>query len=136
MCLTVVPGQAPARGHTLHASGEVVCALSHAHGGNTRVHLGGRGQLDEQDVVVDGEAVVVGVFEDLTGNDLVRVREHEAVRSWAGPTFPTPMVWMASALEERSCSPMITRWDVLQRQEACQTEQTQLVSPEATRTFT
>lgn len=68
-------GQAPAGGHTLHASGEVVSGLGHAHGGNTHVHLGGAGQLDQQDVVVDGVAVVAGVLEHLTGNDTVMVND-------------------------------------------------------------
>lgn len=64
-------GQTPAAGHTLHASGEVVSGLSHANGGNAHVHPDGTGQLDEQDVVVDGVAVVVGVLEHLAGNDNV-----------------------------------------------------------------
>lgn len=71
MALTIVAGQAPATGHTLHASWEVVSGVGHAHGGHSCVHLGGAGQLDEQDVVVDGVAVVVGVLEHLTGSDTV-----------------------------------------------------------------
>lgn len=74
--LTVVAGKAPAAGHTLHASGEVVSGFGHTHRGNTHVHLCGAGQLDEQDVVVDGESVVAGVLEHLTGNDSVRTGEH------------------------------------------------------------
>lgn len=74
--LTVVAGQAPAAGHTLRASREVVSGLSHTHRGNTHVHLGGAGQLDEQDVVVDGVAVVAGVLEHLTENDIVMSIEH------------------------------------------------------------
>lgn len=65
--LTVVAGQPPAAGDTLHASGEVVAGLGHADGRHAHVHLGGAGQLDEQDVVVDGEAVVAGVLEHLRG---------------------------------------------------------------------
>lgn len=71
MALTIVAGQAPAAGHTLHASWEVIVGFGHAHGGNSCVHLNGTGQLDEQDVVVDGVAVVLGVLEDLTGSDTV-----------------------------------------------------------------
>lgn len=71
-CLTVVSGQTPAGGHAGHASREVVGGLGHAHGGNPHVQLGGGGQLDEQDVVVDGEAVVLGVLEHLTGSDIIR----------------------------------------------------------------
>lgn len=119
--LTVVAGQAPAAGHTPHASGEVVSGLSHTHGGNTHAHLSGAGQLDEQDVVVDGVAVVVGVLENLTGNDIIvsgghtqRHSDETRHRRCLSPTFPTFMTWMASELEERSCSPRITRWDVLQ----------------------
>lgn len=74
--LTVVAGQAPAAGHTPHASGEVVSGLSHTHRGNTHAHLSGAGQLDEQDVVVDGVAVVVGVLENLTGNDIIMSGGH------------------------------------------------------------
>lgn len=69
--LTIVAGQAPTAGHTLHASGEVVSGRGHAHGGHACVQLGGAGQLDEQDVVVDGVAVVAGVLEYLSGSDMV-----------------------------------------------------------------
>ena len=62
---TIVAGQAPARGHTLHAALKDVISLSQAHGGHTHVQGGGGGQLDKQDVVVDGEAVVTGVLEHL-----------------------------------------------------------------------
>ena len=44
--LTIVAGQAPASGHTLHASREVVSSLSHTHRGNMHVQLGGGGQLN------------------------------------------------------------------------------------------
>ncbi len=114
--LTVVTGQAPAAGHTLHASREIVSSLSDTHRGNTHVHLCGGGQLDEQDVVVDGEAVVFGVLEHLTGNDIVmsikhteKHRDEMRSRCCLPPTLPTFMTWMSSALEERSCSPRITR---------------------------
>lgn len=119
--LTIVAGQAPAAGHTLHASGEVVCGLGHAHGGHVCVQLGGAGQLDEQDVVVDGVAVVAGVLEYLSGSDMVDSGRpigngRDATRSSCLQlTLPTLITWMLSALEERSCSPRITRCDVLQR---------------------
>ena len=58
-------GQPPSIGHTLHATGEVVTGLCHTHGGHTHAQLGRAGQLDQQDVVVDGELVVAGVLEDL-----------------------------------------------------------------------
>jgi hypothetical protein len=63
--ITVVAGQTPAGGHTRHATGEVIIGLSNAHGGHTGSQEGGRGQLDQGDVIVDGEAVVTGVLEDL-----------------------------------------------------------------------
>lgn len=63
--VTVVAGQTPAGGHTRHATGEVIVGLSNAHGRHTRSQEGGGGQLDQGDVVVDGEAVVFGVLEDL-----------------------------------------------------------------------
>lgn len=123
MALTVVAGQTPAAGHTLHATGEVVSGLSHTHGGHTHVHLGGAGQLDERDVVVDAVAVVAGVLEHLTGSDMVMSGKHtggrrDETRSCCclSPTLPTFITWMSSSLEERSCSPRITRWDVLQGQ--------------------
>ena len=58
-------GQAPSRGHTLHATREVVVGLSNTHRRHTRVQLGRGGELDQKDVVVDGEAVVLGVLENL-----------------------------------------------------------------------
>lgn len=66
-------GQTPARGHTHHASREVIGGLSQAHGGNPHVELGGAGQLDQGDVVIDGEAVVLGVSEHLAGSDTLGV---------------------------------------------------------------
>lgn len=44
------------------------------------VHLGGAGQLDERDVIIDGVAVVLGVLEHLTGNDRVISNKHTG--SW------------------------------------------------------
>lgn len=85
-CLTVVAGQAPAAGHALHATGEVVSGLGHTHRGNTHAHGGGAGQLDERDVIVDGEAVVAGVLEHLEGEETVsphgkgRLEEQEHLR--------------------------------------------------------
>ena len=62
---TVVSGQTPSGGDTPHTTGEVVVGLSRTDGRHTGVHLGGRGQLDQEDVVVDGVAIVTGVLEDL-----------------------------------------------------------------------
>ncbi len=66
---TIVLGQAPSRGHTLHASREVVGGFSETHGRHLSVELRGGGQLDQEDVVVDGEAVVVRVLENLYKED-------------------------------------------------------------------
>ena len=74
--LTVVAGQAPSRGHTLHAAGEDITALGHTHGGHTHAQLGRAGQLDQQDVVVGGVLVVAGVLEDLS---LKRQIQHSCV---------------------------------------------------------
>lgn len=63
--LTVVAGQAPASGYTLHAASDVVPSLSQAHRGHTHAHGGRAGQLDQQDVVVDSVAIVTGVLEHL-----------------------------------------------------------------------
>jgi len=67
--LTIVPGQTPSRGHTLHASREVVSGFSETHGRHMSVDLSRRGQLDQEDVVVDGEAVVVRVLDGLWEED-------------------------------------------------------------------
>lgn len=116
--LTVVASQAPAAGHTSRATREIICGLGHTHRGHAYVHLGGLCQLDEQDVIVDGVAIVLGVFENLRRDDLncnttAKVGEEELRIHWASLTFPTVITWMFSLLEERSCSPRITRWDVL-----------------------
>ena len=66
---TVVAGQAPAGGHALHAALKDVPGLGQAHGGHAHVQGGGGGQLHQQDVVVDGEAVVSGVLEHLPGEE-------------------------------------------------------------------
>lgn len=63
--LTVVAGQAPASGHTLHATFKVVPGCSQAHRGHAHSNGGWAGQLDQQDVVVDGETIVAGVLENL-----------------------------------------------------------------------
>lgn len=68
--LTVVASQAPSAGHTGRPAGEVVCGLGHTHGGHTDAQLGGARQLDERDVVVDGVAVVLWVFENLGGSNI------------------------------------------------------------------
>lgn len=68
--LTIVASQAPAAGHTFHATREVIWRLSHAHRWHAYVQLGGARQLDEQDVIVDGVAIVLWVFENLTGGDI------------------------------------------------------------------
>ena len=77
-------GQTPARGHTLHATGEVVTGLSNTHRGHTETHLSGAGQLDQGDVVVDGEAIVFGVLEDLS------------VKSYCTNQHPSPQYQPAS----------------------------------------
>lgn len=62
--------EAPSAGHTIHSTGEVICALRHTHRGHTDVQLGGACQLDERDVIVGGEAIVPRVFENLRRSDL------------------------------------------------------------------
>lgn len=64
-CLTIVAGQAPARGDAGHSSCKDVGGLSKADGGHIGAHAGGAGQLDEGDVIVDGAGVPLGVGEDL-----------------------------------------------------------------------
>ncbi|KAJ8343343.1 hypothetical protein SKAU_G00306720 [Synaphobranchus kaupii] len=64
--------QAPPRGHALHAAGEVVSGLSQTHGGQTGTQLSRAGQLDQSDVIVDGESIVAGVLEDLSERDRER----------------------------------------------------------------
>ncbi len=63
--LTVILGQAPSRGHTVHASREVVGGFSEAHGRHLSAELSGSGQLDQEDVVIDGVAVVIRVLDGL-----------------------------------------------------------------------
>ena len=63
--LTVVAGQTPAAGHTLHARGEDIAGLTQTHGGDGGSQDSGGSQLDEGDVVVDGSGVPFGVGEDL-----------------------------------------------------------------------
>lgn len=69
--ITIVAGQAPARSHTLQASREVVCGLSQTHWRHSDINLGGGGQLDEQDVIVDGVAVVVRMLEHLGASNII-----------------------------------------------------------------
>lgn len=64
-----MPGQAPSRGYTLHASREVVKGFREAHGRHVSVELSGSGQLDQEDVVVEGVAVVVRVHDGLWEKD-------------------------------------------------------------------
>lgn len=64
-----MPGQAPSRGHTLHASREVVKGFREAHRRHVSVELSGSGQLDQEDVVVEGVAVVVRVHDGLWEKD-------------------------------------------------------------------
>lgn len=83
--LTVVACQAPAGCHTPHASREVVTTLGDTHGRHAHVHLDGAGELDEQDVVVDGVAVVARVFEHLMGKHfLASYWEFASYHSLAG----------------------------------------------------
>lgn len=86
-------GQTPARRHTHHASSEVVGGFSHTHGGHTGVKLGGGGQLDEQDVVVDGVGIVLRVLEHLEGRETVRgarrQQDHETQRRAGSVTHLT-----------------------------------------------
>lgn len=72
VALTVVASQAPTAGNTLHASGVVVSGLCHTHRGHAHVQLSRGGQLDEQDVVVDGVAVVLRVLENLSGGNVIK----------------------------------------------------------------
>lgn len=65
--LTVVFGQAPARGGTQRPRREVVRVLRQAHRGHGLGEAGGRGQLQQGDVVVDGEHIELGVLENLWG---------------------------------------------------------------------
>lgn len=67
---TIVAGEAPSAGHAFHSTGEDIWGLSHTHRGHTDVQLGGACQLDERDVIVDGIAIVVRVFENLRRSDL------------------------------------------------------------------
>lgn len=70
MALTIVASEAPSTGHTRHPTGEVVGGLSHTHRGHTDAQLGGACQLDERDVIVDGVAIVLWVFENLRSSNL------------------------------------------------------------------
>jgi len=63
--LTGVVGQTPAGSHAGHASGKVIRGRCEADGGHVGVQLGGGGQLDQGDVVVDGISVPGGVGEHL-----------------------------------------------------------------------
>ena len=63
--LTVVAGQTPAAGHTLHARGEDIAALTQTHRGDGGSQDSGGSQLDEGDVVVDGSGVPFRMGEDL-----------------------------------------------------------------------
>lgn len=69
LVLTIVASEAPAAGHTFHPSREVIRARRHTHRGHLNAQLGGAGQLDQHDVIVDGVAVVQRVFEDLRRRD-------------------------------------------------------------------
>lgn len=75
-------GQTPARGHTHHASREVVAGFSHTHGGDVGVKLGGGGQLDERDVIVDGVGVVLRMLEHLEGRETMRGADSNLTRCW------------------------------------------------------
>ena len=63
--LTVVAGQTPAGGHTVHARGKDIAGLTQTHGGDGGSQDSGGSQLDEGDVVVDGSGVPSGVGEYL-----------------------------------------------------------------------
>lgn len=62
---TIVSGQTPSRGYTLHSTREAVRCFTKAHRRHMCVELSRGGQFDQCDVIVDGEAAVVGVPEDL-----------------------------------------------------------------------
>lgn len=55
LCITIVSGQAPAAGDTLHTTLEVIIGLSHTHRRHTGVELGRSGQFDHSNIIVDGE---------------------------------------------------------------------------------
>lgn len=63
--LTIELGLAPAGGGTQAPSGEVVISIRQAHSGHGLGEAGGRGQLQQGDVVADGEHVELGVLENL-----------------------------------------------------------------------
>lgn len=67
MAPTVVLGPPPAGGDAHQTRGELVGGLGQAHGGHGLGEAGGRGQLQQGDVVVDGEYVELGVLEHLWG---------------------------------------------------------------------
>lgn len=65
LCITIVSGQAPASCDTPHATWEAVSGRSQTHRGHTGAELGGRGQFDHSNVIVDGVWIVVGVPDGL-----------------------------------------------------------------------
>lgn len=64
-CGTGGVGEPPARGDAGQAPGEVIGGLGQADGGHAGVQLRRGGQLDQRDVVADGQRAVAGVPEDL-----------------------------------------------------------------------
>lgn len=67
--LTIISGQTPSRGHTLQATREVIAGFSETHRRHVSAELSRSGQLDQEDVVVDGVAVVVRVLDGLCEKD-------------------------------------------------------------------
>lgn len=65
--LTAVFGQAPAGGGAQRPRGEVIVSVGQAHSGHGLGEAGGCGQLQQGDVVVDGEHVELGVLKNLWG---------------------------------------------------------------------
>lgn len=67
LTLTIVLGNAPARGGAQQAHGEVIVSVRQAHRGHGLREASGRGQLQQGDVIAHGEYVELGVLENLWG---------------------------------------------------------------------
>lgn len=57
--------QTPSCGHTLHFTQEMINGVSHTHRTHMSSELGRGGQFYQKDVVVEGEGIKPGVFNNL-----------------------------------------------------------------------
>lgn len=109
-------GASPAGGDALQGVGQNQVGSSQAHGGHAGAQLGGRGELQQRDVVVEGVGVPVGVRDGLPRAPALRPGRGAELQcppsAAAAPlTFDTVFTWTDSVWELRLYSPRTTTWE-------------------------